>query len=463
MPRKTLAFAVTFLLISAALLGMASSAQARTILKGTEDMGLRLKGAKDTTAKVDFLATKLHAKLLRFDLYWRALEPQRGTYDQTYLDQLAKTIHIAAGDGMKVIVTLYTTPRWASDRALWRYAPPGITTGVFHVFYPPALNHLADFQAFATKLATTFGSDVLGYECYNEPNAWFSLYPQQTSSDAEFGVRRYAAMLTAFSKGIRAGDPRALVIAGATSPFGRNDALGTSPQRFANELKTMVKSSVFDAYSHHPYTVGGTKNIAPEAMPRDPNRTVSLGNISTLLKIFPTKPFYISEYGYYTEYRTAFGIHVNQVTQALYLPRAYKYAARFPQIKALIWYPYKDMGAAHPVADNEGVYSGLVTTTGVFKLSWYAFAGGNRLTFQAKLSGASLRLSGILSSTSLGGLSGKRLVLYGKTSGRAWRVVKSVATGTSGFYHVTVKLPRTTSYKVAWPGVVHSSIISVKR
>jgi hypothetical protein len=49
----------------------------------------------------------------------------------------------------------------------------------------------------------------------------------------------------------------------------------------------MVKSSVFDAYSHHPYTVGGTHNIAPEAMPNDPNLTVSLGNISTLLKIFP--------------------------------------------------------------------------------------------------------------------------------------------------------------------------------
>ena len=56
--------------------------------------------------------------------------------------------------------------------------------------------------------------------------------------------------------------------------------------------------SVFDAYSHHPYAVGGTKNIAPEAQPRNPNLTVSLGNISTLLKIFPNKPFYLTEYGY---------------------------------------------------------------------------------------------------------------------------------------------------------------------
>ena len=46
-------------------------------------------------------------------------------------------------------------------------------------------------------------------------------------------------------------------------------------------------------------------------MPRNPDLTVSLGTISTLLKIFPTKPFYITEYGYYTVYRIAFGIYVN--------------------------------------------------------------------------------------------------------------------------------------------------------
>ena len=119
---------------------------------------------------------------------------------------------------MKVIVTIYTTPKWASDQTLWDYVPTGYKPGVYHTFYPPGLDHLVDFQAFATKLASTFGSDVLGYECYNEPNAWFSLYPQRTASDPEFAVRRYAAMLTAFSKGIRAGDPNALVIAGATSP-----------------------------------------------------------------------------------------------------------------------------------------------------------------------------------------------------------------------------------------------------
>ena len=456
MPRRKLVFAVTLLCIAAALLGTAASARARTILRGTEDTRITNKGAKNPAAQVDFMAKKLHAQLLRFDLRWAKLEPQRNVYDQTYLDQLAKTIRAATGDGLKVIITLYGTPRWASDKTLWRYAPPTYKAGVYHPFYPPAASHLGDFQAFAAKLATTFNGGVLGYECRNEPNEWFSLYPQRTSSDPVIGVRRYAAMLTAFSKGIRAGDPDALVIAGSNAPVGRNNDLATSPQRFATQLKSMVSSSVFDAYSHHPYTVGGTRNIAPEAKPDYPKITVSLGNISTLLKIFPKKPFYITEYGYYTEYRTAMGIYVNQVTQAKYLPRAYRYAARFSQIKALVWFPYHDAGPANPPANNGGVYSGLLTTTGAFKRAWYTFSGGNKLTLAAKSLGASVRLSGRLTSASMGGLYGKELVLYRKTAGHAWRVARNLTTGTNGSYHVTIKKSGAASFRVAWLGVVRS-------
>jgi hypothetical protein len=335
MPRKKIAFAATLLCLSAALSAMATSAQARTILNGTAQPSLGAKGATNTIAKVDFLATKLHAQLLRFDLEWSRLEPQRGTYDQTYLTQLQQTIHAAASDGMKVIITLAWTPRWASDQTLWSYVPSGYKPG-YHTWYPPASSHLADLQAFASKLATTFGSDVFGYECRNEPNGWWGIYPQRTSSDAEFGVRRYAAMLTAFSAGIRAVDPSALVIAGGTAPFGNNTVLETSPQRFARELKTLVNPSVFDAYSHHPYTIGGTSNIAPEAMPGNPKLTVSLGNISTLLKIFPSKPFYITEYGYQTRYVTAFGITIRGPTGTR---RASRRSRRSSGIPTRTWGP----------------------------------------------------------------------------------------------------------------------------
>ena len=231
MTRTKLLFAVALLSVTAASLVAASSARAQAVLRGTRDASICFKSATGTSAKVDFLATRLRAGILRFDVHWKSLEPQRGKYDQVYLDRLATTIHAAASDGMQVIVTIFGTPGWATDKSLYGYVPPGYEAGVAHSFYPPSNAHLADFQAFATKLATTFAGNVTGYECRNEPNLWGSLYPQRTPSDSEFAVRRYAAMLTAFSKGVRAGDPKALVIAGATSPIGKNNMLSTSPQR----------------------------------------------------------------------------------------------------------------------------------------------------------------------------------------------------------------------------------------
>jgi hypothetical protein len=164
-------FVVTFLLISAALLGVAASAQAETILRGTSELNLSGKGAKDTTTKVNFPATKLHTQLLRFDMRWYKLEPQRNGYDQTYLDQLAKTIHTAASDRLKVIVTVYGRSRWASDQTVWQYAPTGSNPGVYRSYYPPALNRLVDFQAFATKLATTDAATLWATSATTSPTS----------------------------------------------------------------------------------------------------------------------------------------------------------------------------------------------------------------------------------------------------------------------------------------------------
>lgn len=460
MSRRTPTVVTLCICIALAVAWWVPQAFAGTVLRGTDDTAIPTESAQSAQSRIDFLATKLHAGLLRVDVRWSAIEPRRGAFDETYLTKVQQEIHEAAGQGMQVIVTVYGTPAWASDRSLWRYAPPSYKRGVYHSFYPPAAGRLADFQAFAAKLATTFAGDVTGYECRNEPNLWASIYPQRTSSDSNFAVRRYALMLTAFSRGIRAGDPHALVIAGSTGPSGFNTTLSTSPQRFARVLRSLVKSSVFDAYSHHPYAIGGTKKIAPEDLPADPAHTVGLANISTLLKLFPHKPFYLTEYGYYTRYTMTFGVYVSPATQALYLTRAYRYVTRYPQIKALVWFPYRDGG--HPGVDLFGVYSGLTTAAGAFKPAWFAFAGGNSLTLAASTGSTSFRLSGVLSSASLGGLSGKSLTLSRRLPGGAWRVVRIVKTGKGGAYHLWVTASGTAWFRVAWTGVVRSTTIEVK-
>ena len=123
----TVALAATVLCLSAVLLAVAASAQAGTILKGTDKHDHLQQGGQAPGRPGRFMADKLHAQLLRFDLQWATLEPQRDKFDQTYLDQLAQTIQAANGDGLKVIITIYGTPKWASDKTLWKYVPPGYT------------------------------------------------------------------------------------------------------------------------------------------------------------------------------------------------------------------------------------------------------------------------------------------------------------------------------------------------
>ena len=74
-----------------------------------------------------------------------------------------------------------------------------------------------------------------------------------------------------------------------------------------------------------------------------------------------------------------------------------------------------------------------------------------------------MRLSGRLTSATMGALKAKALVIYRRQAGGAWRVMRNVTTATNGSYHATVELPGTASFKVAWLGVVQSAALSVKR
>jgi hypothetical protein len=225
-------------------------------------------------------------------------------------------------------------------------------------------------------------------------------------------------------------------------------------------------TSSFDAYDHHPYTPGGTKDMRPEAMPSDPTTTVQLANLATLLKLFPGKPFYLTEYGYNTAFSRVFGGgSVTQIQQAAYLKRAYAYAARYDQVKLMCWYQLKDWSPSGKATDSGGIYMGLRTLTGAAKRAWYAYAGGNRLTLNSPTSvraGVSFKLYGRLTSTAVtssglpGGIKGRPLAVqaYGSLSG--WHTLTTVTTDSQGYYHVWLRTWGTKRYRVAWQGVVTS-------
>ena len=319
--------------------------------------------------------TGLHAQFTRILVDWARAQPRgANTYNTGYLDHIKSIVQACKQHGLKVIVTLSYTPRWASERKFWSRPPPTFRKGVYQSFYPIAPAHLPDFGSFALKLAQLLRGDVFGYECWNEPNLWPCIYPQRTAGDPHFAVTRYVAMLRQFSPAIRRGDPQALVIAGATAPMGSNDRFRTSPLTFAQTLKADGAAQLFDAYSHHPYVIGGIRDPAPGAMPPWPSAFVTLANLKSLLDIFPDKPFYLTEYGYNTRPCTAFGYFaVSDRTQAHYLRSAYAVADRYPQVKLLMWYLAKDWRPPGQPLDA-GLYMGLRRLNGTKKLAWWAFA-----------------------------------------------------------------------------------------
>lgn len=75
-----------------------------------------------------FLAERLGLNLLRLPINWSALEPTRGTYDDTYLDRVGAVIDACAAEGVYTLVDLHQdafSKEIGQDGApLWAIQPP---------------------------------------------------------------------------------------------------------------------------------------------------------------------------------------------------------------------------------------------------------------------------------------------------------------------------------------------------
>jgi polysaccharide biosynthesis protein PslG len=452
---------IAFLVVLAAVLPLPAQAAQR----GIGIPGLADQSADAREAAIAETAGELNASVLRIDLHWNKAETARGVYDDAgYLASIADTVTSAHDRGLEVIVTVYKTPKWASDSSFWTSPPQGYANG-YQPFYPMTTAALDDFRAFAAHIATLLKGKVFAYECWNEPNLFAHFFPQQAKGDGLFAAHTYAKYLKQFAAGIREADPDAEIVAGATAPGMSNDTYYTSPQRFAQALKDRGAAGDFDAYSHHPYTVGGSTDIDPTADPPRPAVLVTLGNIDTLLKIWPSKPFFLTEYGYNTEFTQAFLFHVSETVQARYLRKAYAFVARRPQIKMLLWWEIQDRSSAGSTYDPVGIYTGLRALDGHRKRAWFAFARGNVITLTAPASaprGDRVRLQGAYTCASIGGVAGRPLLLQRKWGTAAWKTLRTVTTGEAGRYTAFVTIKRASRYRLVFNGVAASPAALVR-
>lgn len=407
---------------------------------------------------------RLGARWTRVLVYWTRLQPSApgvaddrdadgDGYVDAYVTELKTVVGALTSNGVKVILTPMDTPKWASDRSVWK--------GSYSARCPPALRDVTvktEFARMAAFLASEFGGRARYLEVWNEPNGG-AIYPQTLPDDPWFAPRVYLRMLKTFSAAAKKANPRAVVIAGATAPRGGNDRESTSPQRFARYLRAQRAQRYFDAYSHHVYPWHRPAAAAP-----DLRRAVALGNLDVLLDLFPGKPFYVTEFGYATRKPSLLGCPVPQTRQAAYLRQAYEFLARkYPRVKAMLWFMVQDLG---PAPDRIGAYMGLRTTGGARKPAWFAFAGGNRLTVAAsRPAGPSgpLTFSGSLTSRALGRLAGKRVELQRRRGGgSSWTPVAAAMTTGSGRYTLRARPSAgAVRYRIVWKGVCRSRVISV--
>jgi hypothetical protein len=168
----------------------------------------------DEVTRADFdqeldLVQEAGANEVRADIGWATLErASKGSYDTAYVAKADQFFADAHARGIKVVVTLWQTPCWASS------APDGVKQGCAGAWwdrgvdkYPPT--DPADFADAAAYIADRWGADIAAVEVWNEPNFIPDFFHVDSRTEAE---DEYAALLNATYPAVKDAAPNVAVI-----------------------------------------------------------------------------------------------------------------------------------------------------------------------------------------------------------------------------------------------------------
>ena len=310
------------------------------------------------------------ASIIHTTATWAALAPTRPADasngdDPAYkLADLDELVQRASSYGMRVMINITGTPKWANGNKKPNVMPKKV----------------GDLQTFARMLAARYnGLNGKGYvglwSVWNEPNLQQFLTPQYVGKKI-VSAANYAKLYKAAYAGIKGANKAAQVAIGETSAQGRDKPSGgssqtVSPGMFA-KLLSQQKGLKFDAWAHHPYpTAPGAK---PTEKVRYPNVTLSTmpkfeKDLHTWFK--RTVPIWITEYGHETKPGEPKGVSLS--TQAAYAKQALSIAKKDPNVQMFIWFTFRD-------SSGNPWQSGLLQPSGAAKPSYSAFGSIARST-----------------------------------------------------------------------------------
>jgi endoglycosylceramidase len=195
----------------------------------------------DFETEEDFarLRDELGMNAIRYLVFWEAIEPEQGTYDTAYLEEVHRRVAAAIAAGLFVVVDMHQdvygrgfgfdgAPAWTCDEALYTsfdmnrpsewylgYARPEVQE-CFDRFYT---EHRTAFARAWAELARVLSDlDVFAYEVLNEPS-WGSM------AVTSFERNVLPAFYTEVIDAIRAVDPEPYVMIEPSSTA--NVGLGT--------------------------------------------------------------------------------------------------------------------------------------------------------------------------------------------------------------------------------------------
>ena len=302
-------------------------------------------------------AKAANASIARVDVGWSALEESgKGKWSSYHLGRLDKVVAKAEARGVKLLLTLTTTPCWAST------APESLKQGCSGQWWTRDIEDYApaDPQDYADALGylvDRYGTRVAGWELWNEPNSddfWKSSSP----------VSDYADLVKAAYRAAKAADARVPIVAGS---------LMHADYEWTESLYKQGIKGHFDAFSIHPYSEdksplsrngGYTKVSFAEGVP---------AVREVMLRYGDDKPLWLTEFGWSTTrvrddkpWRNG----VDEAAQARFIREALAHAQSWKYVPVAIYYNLKDRGVN---STDRNDHFGLVENDGTPKPALAAF------------------------------------------------------------------------------------------
>ena len=198
------------------------------------------------------------------------------------------------------------------------------------------------FAAYAGFMATRFTGKIRHYEVWNE---WNGGMGHQGATEEMRAPEAYLKLLQATHAAVKAADPSAVVLGGATD----------GNERWAEQLVALGGMRYMDILSIHPYMFHARKDGTPELLV---DYLTRVGATLTAANGGTTPPIFITETGWPT-FNSEYG--VSRETAADYVARTLLAVRAIPFVKGIWWYELQDSGtSANDIQHNFGLLdSGL--------------------------------------------------------------------------------------------------------